>query len=69
MDNEDFGRNNPPFQRYIPSCYGKYQRYIPSFYFTGKDTMPDKDNEQVTVRDSAVKVTGISTDRELAAVA
>ena len=69
MDNEDFGRNNPPFQRYIPSCYGKYQRYIPSFYFTGKDAFPDKDNEQVCMRDSAVKITGKSNGRELAAVA
>ena len=69
MDNEDFGRNNPPFQRYIPSCYGKYQRYIPSFYLTGKDALTDKDNEQVGMEQSAVKITGISTDPELAAVA
>ena len=32
MDNEDFGKNNRPFQRYIPSCYGRYQKYIPSLY-------------------------------------
>ena len=69
MDNEDFGRNNPPFQRYIPSCYGKYQRYIPSLYFTGREVLPDKANEQVSMRDSAVKMTGKSTDRDLATVA
>ena len=69
MDNEDFGKNNPPFQRYIPSCYGKYQRYIPSLYFTGKDALPDKDNEQASIRHSAVKTTGKSTGRQLAAVA
>jgi hypothetical protein len=69
MDNENFGRNNPPFQRHIPSCYGKYQRYIPSIYFAGKDALPDKDNEQVCMVCGAVKITGISTDQELAAVA
>lgn len=45
MDSEDFGRNNPPFQRYIPSCYGKHQRYIPSVYFKQRDTLSDKDAE------------------------
>jgi len=43
MDNEDFGRDNPTFQRYIPSCYGNYQKYIPSFYLMEKDGMPEKD--------------------------
>ena len=43
MDNEDFGRNNPSFQPYIPSCYGNYQRYIPSLYLTEKNGMSDKD--------------------------
>jgi len=45
MDNEDFGRSNPPFQPYIPSCYGKRQRYIPSVYFKQRDTVSDKDAE------------------------
>ena len=45
MDSEDFGRNNPSFQRYIPPCYGKYQRYIPSVYFKQRDTLSDKDAE------------------------
>jgi len=43
MDNEDFGRNNPPFQRYIPPCYKNHQKYVPSLYFTKKDSLPDKD--------------------------
>ena len=43
MDNEDYGRNNPRFQRYIPSCYGNYQKYIPSLYFMEMDGMPDED--------------------------
>jgi len=68
MDSEDFGKNNPPFQRYIPSCYGKYQRYIPSIYLTGKDALTDKDNEQVCMARGAVKITGIPADQELAAV-
>jgi len=45
MDSEDFGRDNLSFQRYIPSCYGKYQRYIPSVYFKQRDTLSDKDAE------------------------
>ena len=44
MDSEDFGRNNPPFQRYVPSCYGNYQKYIPSFYLMEMDGIPDKDS-------------------------
>ena len=37
MDNEDFGVNNRPFQRYVPSCYGRYQKYIPSIYRVEKN--------------------------------
>ena len=43
MDNEDFGRNNPGFQRYIPPCYRNHQRYIPSMYLMEKDGLPDKE--------------------------
>ena len=43
MDREDFGINNPPFQRYIPSCYGKYQKYIPSLYLIEKNEISDED--------------------------
>jgi len=43
MDKEDFGINNPPFQRYVPSCYGNYQKYIPSVYLMEMDGIPDKD--------------------------
>ena len=46
MDNEDLGRNNPPFLRYIPSCYGKYQKYIPSCYMKENDESPDKDDKK-----------------------
>lgn len=59
MDNEDFGRNNPPFQRYIPSCYGKYQRYIPSCYKIENDGSPDKDNEKSDTR----QVNDVMTDK------
>jgi len=45
MDNEDFGIKNPPFQRYIPPCYGKYQKYIPSCYMKENDGSPDKDEK------------------------
>jgi hypothetical protein len=53
MDNEDFGRNNPPFQHYIPSCYGEYQRYIPSCYTRETAALPDEDAE--TEKETAVK--------------
>ena len=43
MDNEDYGRKNPSFQRYIPPCYGNYQKYIPSMYLMEMDGIPDKD--------------------------
>ena len=43
MDNEDSGKNNPPFQRYIPPCYNNYQKYIPSFYITENSKASDKD--------------------------
>ena len=45
MDNEDMGRNNPPFQRYIPSCYRQHQKYIPSCYLMEKDGVPDQETE------------------------
>ena len=45
MDNEDFGKNNPKFQRYVPSCYRNRQKYIPSLYLMEKDGLPDKDTE------------------------
>ena len=47
MDNEDFGIKNPPFQRYIPSCYGKYQRYIPSVYMEGDVGLSEKEEGEV----------------------
>jgi len=59
MDNEDFGRNNPPFQRYIPSCYGKYQKYIPSCYMMENDGSPDKDNEN----SDTTQVNDVITDK------
>ena len=43
MDNEDFGRNNPSFKRYVPTYYGNYQKYIPSWYLMEKDGVSDKD--------------------------
>ncbi|MBA7668190.1 hypothetical protein ES703_76299 [subsurface metagenome] len=46
MDNDDFGINNPPFQRYVPPCYGKYQKYIPSCYMKENDGSPDKDDKK-----------------------
>ena len=43
MDREDFGIKNPPFQRYIPSCYGSYQKYVPSLYLIERNEIPDED--------------------------
>ena len=43
MDNEDFGKNKPPFQRYIPRCYSNRHKYIPSMYLMEMDEMPDQD--------------------------
>jgi hypothetical protein len=45
MDNEDFGINQRPFQRYIPSCYGRYQRYIPSVYLIDENGTSDEDED------------------------
>ena len=61
MDNEDYGRNNPPFRRYVPSCYGKYQKYIPSFYMMENDGSPDKDNE----KSDTTKVNDVMTDKSV----
>ena len=54
MDNEDFGKNNPPFQRYIPPCYGRHQKYIPSLYLIDNNGTPEEDTaifDTMPVRD------------------
>jgi len=59
MDNEDYGRKNPPFQHYIPSWYGKYQEYIPSFYMMKNDGSPDKDDKII----NKTQVIDVMTDK------
>ena len=63
MDNEDYGRNNPPFQRYIPSFYGKYRKYMPSFYMMENDGSPDKDKEKF----DTTQVIDVMTDKTVSA--
>ena len=57
MDKEDFGRNNPPFQKYIPSVYGKYQRYIPSIYIKGNEGLQEEDKDQLDTKQATDLIT------------
>ena len=68
MDNEDFGINNPPFQRYIPSCYGKYQRYIPSCYFKESSTSPEEHAKEPNTPEVKKERTAKTTRNRLVAV-
>jgi len=68
MDNEDFGRNNPPFQHYIPSCYGEYQRYIPSCYSKESKALSNEYAEALNTPEVKKRSTSKSTQDRLVAV-
>jgi len=48
MDKEDFGRNNPPFQRYIPSIY-----------INGNEGLPGEDQDQSDTKQATDLITNI----------